>query len=56
VVEEVKTLSERFGQFKDPGSRVFNAYTDALGRSLDHGVKFVYIASLNDQVVPVWRF
>ena len=29
-------------------------YMDALKSVLDHGVRFVYIASLDDQVVPIY--
>lgn len=39
--------------FQDSESRVSKAYHDALSRVLDNGAKFVYVASLNDQVVPV---
>ncbi|ELU38575.1 hypothetical protein AG1IA_07389 [Rhizoctonia solani AG-1 IA] len=34
-------------------SEVSRNYVAALSTALDHGTKFVYIASLNDQVVPV---
>lgn len=31
-------------------------YVKALGAALDDGVKFLYVASLDDQVVPVRHF
>ncbi|KAL7414033.1 hypothetical protein BDY24DRAFT_339982, partial [Mrakia frigida] len=41
-------------EFQDTESAVSRAYTASLSSALDHGVKFVYVASLNDQVVPVY--
>ncbi|EJT97248.1 hypothetical protein DACRYDRAFT_97335 [Dacryopinax primogenitus] len=41
-------------EFQDTESDVSKRYVSALGRVLDHGCKFVYIASLNDQVVPIY--
>jgi hypothetical protein len=35
-------------------SGVSKAYQRALSQALDAGVKFVYVASLDDQVVPVY--
>ncbi|KAJ2918774.1 hypothetical protein MD484_g1593, partial [Candolleomyces efflorescens] len=40
--------------FQDTESAVSKAYVKALHNVLDHGVKMVYIASLNDQVVPIY--
>lgn len=34
---------------QDTESAVSRAYTASLSSALDHGVKFVYVASLNDQ-------
>ncbi|KZO92434.1 hypothetical protein CALVIDRAFT_601440 [Calocera viscosa TUFC12733] len=41
-------------EFQDSESEVSKRYVDALARVLDRGCKFVYIASLNDQVVPIY--
>ncbi|RXW17278.1 hypothetical protein EST38_g8577 [Candolleomyces aberdarensis] len=41
-------------EFQDTESAVSKAYVKALHNVLDHGVKMVYIASLNDQVVPIY--
>ncbi|KZS95642.1 hypothetical protein SISNIDRAFT_452293, partial [Sistotremastrum niveocremeum HHB9708] len=41
-------------EFNDTGSDVFKTYTASLNTVLQHGVKFVYVASLNDQVVPIY--
>ncbi|KZT51281.1 hypothetical protein CALCODRAFT_145928 [Calocera cornea HHB12733] len=41
-------------EFQDTESEVSKRYVNALARVLDHGCKFVYIASLNDQVVPIY--
>ncbi|EJF58899.1 hypothetical protein DICSQDRAFT_90018 [Dichomitus squalens LYAD-421 SS1] len=40
--------------FQDTESKVSKNYTGALRNVLDHGAKVVYIASLNDQVVPIY--
>jgi len=41
-------------EFQDTDSAVSKHYVAALARVLDRGCKFVYIASLNDQVVPIY--
>ncbi|KAF7320275.1 hypothetical protein MKEN_00812200 [Mycena kentingensis (nom. inval.)] len=41
-------------EFQNTESEVSRAYVDALTSVLDNGVKMVYVASLNDQVVPVY--
>ncbi|KAF8310659.1 hypothetical protein DL93DRAFT_1580807 [Clavulina sp. PMI_390] len=41
-------------EFQDSNSAVSKLYMGALKRVLDHDVKFVYVASLNDQVVPIY--
>ncbi|KAG9049907.1 hypothetical protein FS837_008669 [Tulasnella sp. UAMH 9824] len=41
-------------EFQDTSSEVSQRYVKALGSALDHGVKFLYIASLDDQVVPIY--
>uniref|UniRef100_A0A8H7XJY9 YMC020W-like alpha/beta hydrolase domain-containing protein n=1 Tax=Psilocybe cubensis TaxID=181762 RepID=A0A8H7XJY9_PSICU len=41
-------------EFQNTESAVSKAYVGALTRVLDHGTKVVYIASLNDQVVPIY--
>ncbi|KAF9511500.1 hypothetical protein BS47DRAFT_1486796 [Hydnum rufescens UP504] len=41
-------------EFQDAESPASIAYRDALRRVLDHGTKMVYVASLNDQVVPIY--
>ncbi|KAG9006214.1 hypothetical protein FRB94_000909 [Tulasnella sp. JGI-2019a] len=41
-------------EFQDTASEVSQKYVKALGVALDNGVKFVYIASLDDQVVPIY--
>ncbi|KIJ30480.1 hypothetical protein M422DRAFT_36545, partial [Sphaerobolus stellatus SS14] len=40
--------------FQDSESLVSKAYVTALGNALQHEVKFTYIASMNDQVVPIY--
>ncbi|CAE6491825.1 unnamed protein product [Rhizoctonia solani] len=41
-------------EFQNTESEVSRKYVAALSTALDHGTKFVYIASLNDQVVPIY--
>ncbi|KAF8161693.1 hypothetical protein B0H34DRAFT_390777 [Crassisporium funariophilum] len=41
-------------EFQNTESAVSKAYMKALGNVLDHGTKMLYVASLNDQVVPIY--
>jgi len=41
-------------EFQDSESQVSQAYVKALSNVLDHGTKMAYIASMNDQVVPMY--
>ncbi|KAK0235150.1 hypothetical protein EDD85DRAFT_773550 [Armillaria nabsnona] len=41
-------------EFQNTESDVSKAYISALQNVVDHGAKMVYIASLNDQVVPLY--
>ncbi|KAI9507304.1 hypothetical protein F5148DRAFT_981590 [Russula earlei] len=41
-------------EFQSTSSEVSKVYVRALRNVVDHGVKMVYIASLNDQVVPLY--
>lgn len=41
-------------EFQDTSSEVSQRYVKALGAALDDGVKFLYVASLDDQVVPIY--
>ncbi|KAJ7102104.1 hypothetical protein B0H15DRAFT_311750 [Mycena belliarum] len=41
-------------QFQDTESEVSKTYINALRNVLDNGIKMVYVASLNDQVVPLY--
>ncbi|KAJ1300778.1 hypothetical protein OPQ81_002421 [Rhizoctonia solani] len=41
-------------EFQNTESEVSRNYVAALSTALDHETKFVYIASLNDQVVPIY--
>jgi len=41
-------------EFQDTNTKPSMEYMDAVRTCLDHGLKFVYIASLNDQVVPIY--
>ncbi|KAF8659478.1 hypothetical protein AX16_001845 [Volvariella volvacea WC 439] len=41
-------------EFQNTDSAVSKAYVAALGNVVKHGVKMVYVASLNDQVVPLY--
>jgi len=41
-------------EFQNTESAVSKAYVKALQNVLDHGIKMLFIASLNDQVVPIY--
>ncbi|KAI0365846.1 hypothetical protein BV20DRAFT_953453 [Pilatotrama ljubarskyi] len=41
-------------EFQDTQSKLSKNYIGALRNVMDHGAKVVYIASLNDQVVPIY--
>ncbi|KAG6830192.1 hypothetical protein H0H92_001779 [Tricholoma furcatifolium] len=41
-------------EFQNTESDVSKKYVAALRRVVDHGTKMVYVASLNDQVVPIY--
>ncbi|KAH0580272.1 hypothetical protein H2248_001787 [Termitomyces sp. 'cryptogamus'] len=41
-------------EFQNTESEVSKNYVKALKRVVDHGTKMVYVASLNDQVVPIY--
>ncbi|KIM19369.1 hypothetical protein M408DRAFT_31287, partial [Serendipita vermifera MAFF 305830] len=41
-------------EFQDTETEVSKRYLASLENVLDHGVKFVYVASLDDQVVPIY--
>ncbi|KAG8878426.1 hypothetical protein FRC20_008349 [Serendipita sp. 405] len=41
-------------EFQDTESAISKKYLAALETVLDHGTKFVYVASLDDQVVPIY--
>ncbi|KAH9837583.1 uncharacterized protein C8Q71DRAFT_796153 [Rhodofomes roseus] len=41
-------------EFQNTQSRLSKNYAKALKNVVDHGAKMVYIASLNDQVVPIY--
>ncbi|KAF8583529.1 hypothetical protein K439DRAFT_1634370 [Ramaria rubella] len=41
-------------EFQDSESTVSKTYVKALSNSLGHGIKFTYIASMDDQVVPIY--
>ncbi|KAI0319411.1 hypothetical protein OF83DRAFT_1055033 [Amylostereum chailletii] len=41
-------------EFQSTDSEVSKSYVKALRNVLDHGTKMVYVASLNDQVVPIY--
>ncbi|GJE96161.1 hypothetical protein PsYK624_123540 [Phanerochaete sordida] len=40
--------------FQNTESEVSRSYVKALNTVMDHGTKMVYVASLNDQVVPIY--
>ncbi|KAF6742553.1 hypothetical protein DFP72DRAFT_810885 [Ephemerocybe angulata] len=48
------TAARELFEFQDTESAVSKAYVKALENVLDHGIKMVYVASLNDQVVPIY--
>jgi hypothetical protein len=48
------TAAKELFEFQDTESAVSKAYVKALGNVLDNGTKMVYVASLNDQVVPLY--
>ncbi|KLO18683.1 hypothetical protein SCHPADRAFT_899478 [Schizopora paradoxa] len=50
---ESEAAAELF-EFQDTDSQVSKEYVDAVKHVTNHRVKLVYIASLNDQVVPVY--
>ncbi|TDL19794.1 hypothetical protein BD410DRAFT_726688 [Rickenella mellea] len=50
---ESPAASELF-EFQDMDSQVSKDYVNALRQVLNHKVKMVYIASMNDQVVPIY--
>ncbi|KAJ7932573.1 hypothetical protein B0H13DRAFT_1956043 [Mycena leptocephala] len=41
-------------EFQNTESEVSKAYVNALRNVVDNGIKMVYVASLNDQVVPIY--
>ncbi|KAI0665516.1 hypothetical protein C8Q78DRAFT_986317 [Trametes maxima] len=41
-------------EFQDTESKLSKNYIGALRNVMDHGAKVVYVASLNDQVVPIY--
>ncbi|KAF8801748.1 hypothetical protein BYT27DRAFT_7226663 [Phlegmacium glaucopus] len=48
------TAARELFEFQNTESAVSKAYVQALQNVLDHGIKMLYIASLNDQVVPLY--
>ncbi|KAJ8514671.1 hypothetical protein ONZ45_g7817 [Pleurotus djamor] len=48
------TAARELFDFQNTDSPVSKAYVHALHNVLDHRVKMVYVASLNDQVVPIY--
>ncbi|KAF8200093.1 hypothetical protein BJ912DRAFT_947921 [Pholiota molesta] len=48
------TAARELFEFQNTESAVSKAYVAALNTVLDHGTKIVYVASLNDQVVPIY--
>ncbi|TFY54945.1 hypothetical protein EVG20_g9498, partial [Dentipellis fragilis] len=48
------TAARELFEFQNTESEVSKDYVKALRNVLDHGTKMVYIASLNDQVVPIY--
>ncbi|KAF9553354.1 hypothetical protein CPC08DRAFT_822347 [Agrocybe pediades] len=48
------TAARELFEFQNTDSAVSKAYVKALENVLNHGTKMVYIASLNDQVVPIY--
>ncbi|KAH8108390.1 hypothetical protein DFH11DRAFT_1517039 [Phellopilus nigrolimitatus] len=50
---ESEAAAELF-EFQNPESQVSKEYVEAVRHVLNHEVKLVYVASMNDQVVPVY--
>ncbi|KIM37712.1 hypothetical protein M413DRAFT_448237 [Hebeloma cylindrosporum] len=48
------TAARELFEFQNTESAVSKAYVAALRNVLDHGTKILYVASLNDQVVPIY--
>ncbi|KDQ49460.1 hypothetical protein JAAARDRAFT_42879 [Jaapia argillacea MUCL 33604] len=48
------TAARELFDFQDTESAVSKEYVRALRNVTDHGIKMVYVASLNDQVVPIY--
>ncbi|KDR77909.1 hypothetical protein GALMADRAFT_1293338 [Galerina marginata CBS 339.88] len=48
------TAARELFEFQNTESTVSKEYAKALQNVLDHGTKVLYIASLNDQVVPIY--
>ncbi|KAJ7630766.1 hypothetical protein FB45DRAFT_746888 [Roridomyces roridus] len=48
------TAARELFEFQNTESEVSKAYVSALQNVLDSGTKLVYVASLNDQVVPIY--
>ncbi|KAF8969681.1 hypothetical protein BDZ97DRAFT_213140 [Flammula alnicola] len=48
------TAARELFEFQNTESAVSKAYVASLQNVLDHGTKILYIASLNDQVVPIY--
>ncbi|KAF9523697.1 hypothetical protein CPB83DRAFT_862502 [Crepidotus variabilis] len=48
------TAARELFEFQNTESQVSKNYVKALQNVLDHGTKMLYVASLNDQVVPIY--
>ncbi|KJA24769.1 hypothetical protein HYPSUDRAFT_38427 [Hypholoma sublateritium FD-334 SS-4] len=48
------TAARELFEFQNTDSAVSKAYVAALENVVNHGTKIVYVASLNDQVVPIY--
>ncbi|KAL0953078.1 hypothetical protein HGRIS_007278 [Hohenbuehelia grisea] len=48
------TAARELFEFQNTENAVSQAYVKALQNVVDHGTKMVYVASLNDQVVPIY--
>lgn len=48
------TAARELFEFQNTGSEVSKAYVGALTNVLDNRIKMVYVASLDDQVVPIY--
>ncbi|KAF9472217.1 hypothetical protein BDN70DRAFT_887238 [Pholiota conissans] len=48
------TAARELFEFQNTESAVSKAYVSALNTVLDYGIKILYVASLNDQVVPIY--